>query len=90
MNESFEAAKLKFKEFCDSRELKDLDNIVQVIHSDGSVFILHHASIWYSEEQECRGPPHGTTPSPKFMGVSTENNGDHLFYVGDLVDWWVR
>jgi hypothetical protein len=90
MSESLAFAKSKFKEFCDSRDLKDFDNIVQVVHQDGSVFILHHASVWYSEEQEGFGPPHGTTPGPKFMGVSTEHNGDHLFYVGDLVDWWVR
>jgi hypothetical protein len=90
MSESLAFAKSKFKEFCDSRELKDFYQLVQVVHQDGSVFILHHASVWYSEEQEDFGTPHLTTPGPKFIGVSTEHNGDLMFYAGDLVDWWVR
>jgi hypothetical protein len=90
LKNSYHVAKEKFSEFCQNRELKDFGSIIQIIHQDGSIFVLHHASIWYSEEQDSFGPPHGNSVGPKFIGVSTEHNGDHLFYAGDLVDWWVK
>ena len=90
INESRNQAKEEFKAFCESRELKDLDKIVQVVHQDGSIFVLHHASIWYSQEQYNVGMPLGDHFVPAWIGVSTEHNGDHLFHGGDLLDWWVR
>lgn len=82
-------AQEEFKQFCESRELKDFDSIVQVIHQDGSVFVLHHAAIWYSKEQYNVGMPLGDNFIPTWIGVTTEHNGDLLFHGGDLLDWWV-
>jgi len=83
-------AQEEFKQFCESCELKDFDGIVQVIHQDGSVFVLHHAAIWYSKEQYNAGMPLGDNFQPKWIGVATEHNGDILFHSDDLLDWWVK
>lgn len=90
LSESRKVAQDKFSEFCASRELKDFSEIVQIVHQDGSIFILHHACVWYSDEQFNAGMPLGDNYIPKWIGVSTEHNGDLLFFAGDLMDWWVR
>ena len=77
----------KFKKFCESRELKDFSDIVQVIHQDGSIFVLHHASLWKSEETIKNDMG---IDFPAFIGVSTEHNGDMMFFGADLYDLWVR
>lgn len=86
ISSSRDVAQKKFNDFCESRSLKDFSQIVQVVHQDGSIFVLHHASLWHSEETfEFDG-----LQRPKWVGVSTEHNGDHLFFSGDLLDWWSR
>lgn len=76
-----------FKKFCENRELKDFKDIVQIVHQDGSIFVLHHASLWKSEEMIKNDTG---IDFPAFVGVSTEHNGDLLFFGADLYDLWVR
>lgn len=76
-----------FKKFCEDRKLQDFCDIVQVVHQDGSIFILHNASLWKSEETIKNDMG---IDFPAFIGVSTEHNGDLLFFGADLYDLWVR
>ena len=74
--------KEKFKEFCSTLNAYDFGNVIHIIHEDCSTFILHNAVMWKSEvldEHEI----------PKFIGVSTEHNGDFFFFAGDLTSWRV-
>lgn len=90
VGDAHQNAREKFEEFCKSRDLKDFSSIIQVMHQDGSVFVLHHAAIWYSEEYENVGHLSSGVLVPRWIGVSTEHNGDHLFFASDLIDWWVK
>jgi hypothetical protein len=87
ISDSRKRAKRSFGRFCKNRALKDFNGIVQIVHSDGSTFVLHHSSVWYSREKfkDLDG-----LERPAWVGVSTEHNGDLLFFSGDLLDWWVR
>lgn len=70
----------KFKEFCKSMNLEDFKYVVHVFHEDGSTFILYHCDLWESQVASELGVP-------RFIGVSTEHNGDHFFFTGDLTIW---
>lgn len=89
-SESHQKAQAEFKEFCDTREIHNFDSVVQVIHQDGSIFVLHHACVWYSREYHNAGMPLGDHMVPSWIGVATEHNGNHLFHGGDLLDWWIK
>jgi hypothetical protein len=88
--ESRNKAKEEFRSFCKSRELGDFNKIVQIVHQDGSIFVLHCASIWWSQEQYNAGTPPVDHFVPAWIGVSTEHNGDLMFHGGDLLSWWIR
>ena len=77
----------QFFDFCESRQLSDFCQIVQVVHADGSVFVFHHASLWHSAETY---EDEWTAERPMYLGVATEHCGNHFFHTGDLLDWWTR
>lgn len=85
LKDSRQKAQEQFDVFCNSRELKDFRQVIQITHEDGSVFILRYASLWKSDGvYELEG-----AQDPKWLGVSTEHNGNFLFFAGGLSSWHV-
>lgn len=76
-----------FNRFCKSRKLENFNSIAQIVHSDGSTFILHYATVWWSRE---KFKSEGGVENAAWIGVCTEHNGDFLFNAGDILDYWVR
>ena len=76
-----------FKAWSKALHYRDLCNIVQVVHEDGSMFVFHNAALWKSEPDELLLPPDERVG---WIGVATEHHGDQMFSCGDLVTWSSR
>lgn len=84
LTSQYTIAKEEFAKFCKDRTLSDFGKVVQLVHQDGSIFILHNASIWYSGITIQNDNGHEI---PRWIGVSTEHNGDLFFHGADLLSW---
>ena len=72
-----------FLRWCHRRRgYANFNRCIQVVHQDGSIFVLNYAELWQSRERAA-----DNEYAPKWIGVYTEHNGKFLFCTEDLKDW---
>lgn len=83
-NDHIDDARARFQAWCKDLPYQQLDQIVHVVHEDGSTFILYNACLWESEPDLLCKPDN---ERKGYVGVCTEHNGDLFFPAADLFFW---